>query len=277
MSAPEHPTLKLVHGGAAGTELPPRSVRRRTATRRTRRQRDPITAVLRHLDEEPVLSDDSPAPPDAPESTTESRTEATTESTAERKRAPEPGKRVRPRPHRRTVQRREPAPRSRIRFSRPALSTVVLVVVMCAAVTGAGVFGSRWYDDRMLDRAHQEALAAAKQTTVNFVSVSAASVDRDLQRIVAGATGDFRDEFTRGQTQVRAAVVENNVESRGTVLRAALVSGDRSTAVVLVAVDATVRNAKSPEGRASHYRIQVDVAHDRGSGRWLVSRLQFVG
>ncbi|MEU0562658.1 hypothetical protein [Dactylosporangium sp. NPDC006015] len=273
MSAPEHRTLKLVQGGAAGTELPPRSVRRRTATRRTRRQRDPITAVLRQLGEEPVLPDDAPAPPDA----TESTTEATTESTTEQKRAPEPGKRVRPRPHRRTVQRREPAPRSRLRFSRPALSTVVLVVVMCVALTGAGVFGSRWYGDRMLDRAHQQALAAAKQTTVNFVSVSAASVDRDLQRIVAGATGDFRDEFTRGQTQVRAAIVENNVESRGTVLRAALVSGDRSAAVVLVAVDATVRNAKSPEGRASHFRIQLDVAHDRGSGRWLVSRLQFVG
>jgi Mce-associated membrane protein len=112
---------------------------------------------------------------------------------------------------------------------------------------------------------------------VDFVSVSAASVDRDLQRIVAGATGDFRDEFTRGQAQVRAAVVENNVDSKGSVLRAALVSGDRDSAVVLVAVDATVSNAKSPEGRASHYRIQVDMARDHGSGHWLVAKLQFVG
>ncbi|WP_238005561.1 hypothetical protein KZZ52_42455 [Dactylosporangium sp. AC04546] len=129
----------------------------------------------------------------------------------------------------------------------------------------------------MLDRAHQQALAAAKQTTVNFVSVSASSVDRDLQRIADGATGDFHDEFSRGRPQVRAAIVENTVESRGTVLRAALVSDDRHSAVVLVAVDATVRNAKAPDGRASHYRIQVDVTHDAGSGRWLVSRLQFVG
>ena len=79
---------------------------------------------------------------------------------------------------------------------------------------------------------------------VNFVSISAASVDRDLQRIAAGATGDFKDEFTRGQPQVRAAVVENKVDSRGSVLRAGLVSGDRRTAVVLVAVDATVKNAQ---------------------------------
>jgi Mce-associated membrane protein len=147
----------------------------------------------------------------------------------------------------------------------------VLVVALAAAVFG----GYRWYGDRALDNAHEAALAAARQTAVNFVSVSASSVDRDLQRIVAGATGEFKDEFVRGQAQVRAAIVENKVESTGTVLRAGLVSGDRRSAVVLVAVDATVKNVKAPDGRPSHYRIQVDVTRDGGA--WLVSRLQFVG
>lgn len=234
MPAPENRVLRLVQGGS-GTKLPARSVRRRTARRRPLQSRDPITAVLAHLDEEPALPD---VPPETPD---------------------------------------EPAKPPRRRFARPTVRTILLAVVMCAALAGAGFFGNRWYDDRTLDRAHQQALAAAERTTVNFVSVSASSVDRDLQRIVDGATGDFRDEFTRGRAQVRAAVVENKVESRGTVLRAALVSGDRHTAVVLVAIDATVRNSKSPDGRASHYRIQVDVARDAKSGRWLVSRLQFVG
>jgi Mce-associated membrane protein len=128
-----------------------------------------------------------------------------------------------------------------------------------------------------LDAAHQAALAAAKQTTVNFVSVSASSVDRDLQRISAGATGEFQEQFTRGGPQVRTAVVENKVESRGSVLRAGLVSGDRRSAVVLVAIDATVKNVNAPNGRASHYRIQVDMTRDERSATWLVSRLQFVG
>jgi Mce-associated membrane protein len=255
--APENRTLRLVQGGT-GTELPTRSVRRRAAKRRPPQPRDPITAALAHLDEEPALPD---APPEAPDDPDE----------------PAPSQRVRARPRRRTVHRPEPAAHPRRSVARPALSTALLVIVMCAALAGAGVLGRRWYDDRTLDRAHQQALAAARQTTVDFVSVSASSVDRDLQRIVDGATGDFQDEFTRGRAQVRAAIVENKVESRGTVLRAALVSGDRNTAIVLVAIDATVRNSKSPEGRASHYRIQVDVAHDAGSGRWLVSRLQFVG
>jgi Mce-associated membrane protein len=264
VSASENRTLKLVQGGAAGTQSPARSIRRRAATRRTPRQRDPITAVLEHLDEEPALPDVPPEIPDEPDE-------------PEPARKPALSRTARARAHRRAVHRPEPPVRPWRRLPRPALSTVLLAVVLCLALAGAGVFGTRWYHDRMLDRAHQQALAAAKQTTVNFVSVSASSVDRDLQRIVDGATGDFQDEFTRGRAQVRAAIVENNVESRGTVLRAALISGDRHTAVVLVAVDATVRNTKSPDGRASHYRIQVDVTHDAGSGRWLVSRLQFVG
>jgi Mce-associated membrane protein len=240
--------LKLLKGGAvttetattetATTETATRSVRRRAATRRTARQRDPLAEILEHLDEEPVEDFVEKAEPTGK-----------TEPTGNKR---------------------------RVRLVRPQWTTLALLAALCAALVAAAVLGGQWYGDRQLDAAHQQALAAAKQTTVNFVSVSAASVDRDLQRIVAGSAGQFKDEFSRGQAQVRAAIVENNVDSRGTVLRAALVSGDRRSAVVLVAVDATVKNTKTPDGRASHYRIQVDMTRD-ASGRWLVSRLQFVG
>ncbi|NJC74230.1 hypothetical protein HC031_31625 [Planosporangium thailandense] len=159
----------------------------------------------------------------------------------------------------------------------PGLLVVGLLVLLVAAIAAAGWGGYGWYQRQQLDAAHQQALAAARQTTVNFVSVSAKTVDRDLQRVTTGATGDFKDEFSRGAAQVRAAVVENNVDSRGSVLRAALVSGDTDSAVVLVAVDATVKNVKVPQGRLSHYRIQVNMTKDAKSGRWLVAKLQFVG
>jgi Mce-associated membrane protein len=155
--------------------------------------------------------------------------------------------------------------------------TAALAVVLAVAVTAATVTGYRWHDQQRLDDAHQQALAAARQTTVDFVSVSAATVDRDLQRVLADATGDFRDEFKRGEPQVRAAVIDNNVDSHSAVLRAGLVSGDIDSATVLVAVDATVKNVNAPQGRLSHYRIQVDLTRDHRSGHWLVSRLQFVG
>ena len=166
------------------------------------------------------------------------------------------------------------APRA-VRDRRWRIAAWSLLVALLAALTAAGIVGRQWYDQRQLDAARQQALAAARQDTVDFVSISAATVDRDLQRISDHATGEFKDEFTQDKAQVRAAVVENKVDSRGSALRAAIVSASRRTAIVLVAVDATVKNTNAPDGRLSHYRIQVTMANQ--SGRWLISQLTFVG
>lgn len=149
------------------------------------------------------------------------------------------------------------------------------VLVLVAALVAVGISGWRWYERRQLDHAHSAAIAAARQFTVDFVSISAATVDKDIERVTAFSTGDFHDEYERGKAQVRAAVVENEVQSAGTVLRAALVSGDHDSAVVLVAIDANVKNVKAPQGRPSHYRVKVDLVKE--DDRWLVSRLEFVG
>jgi len=316
MAADDGGTLKLIKGGAHGAPTRTvrlRTTRRRSVTRRTP-ERDPVAEVLEHLDEEaveeptaeptvepaakraerlragwarkaaaktadeeigdkpvdePVDDIDADAVEDTEADADDADTKPTTRTAATRARKPAATRRP-------AQLRRRPVQKRRRRLGRPDRITAMLLAALCLALAAAIVFAGRWYGDRQLDRAHQQAMAAAKQTTVDFVSVSAGSVDRDLQRIVAGSTGDFRDEFSRGQSQVRAAIVENNVDSRGTVLRAALVSGDRKHAVVLVAVDATVKNTKAPEGRQSHYRIQVELNRS-GSGRWLVSRLQFVG
>jgi Mce-associated membrane protein len=157
------------------------------------------------------------------------------------------------------------------------LAVAGMGVLLAVVLVGAGLIGRDVRDQRQVEAAHQQALAAARQAAVDFLSISAATVDRDIERIAGNATGDFREEFTRSAAQVRSAVTENKVASRGTVLRTGLVSGDTRAAVVLVAVDATVKNKGAPNGRLSHYRIRVGLSHDRGSGRWLINQLQFVG
>lgn len=189
--------------------------------------------------------------------------EASVEPATESRSEPEPGPAA--------------TPTERDAGRRWSVLTIALVLLLVAALAAAVVQGRRWYEHRQLEDAHAAALAAARQITVNFMSISASTVDRDLQRIADGATGEFKEEFTRGMPQTRTVVVESDVRSQGTVLRAGLVSGDLDSAVVLVAIDTTVRNAGAPDGRLSHYRIQVDMTLDKASGKWLMSRLQFVG
>jgi Mce-associated membrane protein len=190
--------------------------------------------------------------------------------------APEPEQRTESKPPKESRQRKESKAGREPGSRRAVWVTRVTALALVAALTATGLLARQWYDQRQLDTARQQALAAARQEVTDFVSISASTVDSDLARIAAGASGDFKDEFTRDMPQVRAAVVQNKVDSKGTVLRAAVVSSDRHTATVLVAVDATVKNASAPDGRLSHYRIQVSVTRD-GSGRWLISALQFVG
>ncbi|SCF13957.1 Mce-associated membrane protein [Micromonospora viridifaciens] len=257
MSSRRNPTLKVIKGAKAGGPSP---ARRRLVSRPVPRAAEPIEQVLERLDQEPV------------EDPTEADDLTAVDDPAEVEDLPDP------KPARAGADGSTGVGKKGPTAVGPGRALIaLLLVLLAAALAGAGVYGHRWYDDRATDQARQEAVAAARQAAVNFVSVSAASVDRDLQRITAGATGDFKEEFTRGQAQVRTAVVENKVQSQGSVLRAGLVSGDRRHAVVLVAVDATVKNVKAPDGRPSHYRIQLDLVRDGDSGDWLVSKLQFVG
>ncbi|MEV1333259.1 hypothetical protein AB0J20_27210 [Micromonospora costi] len=274
-------TLRVIKGAKAGT--PGRPVRRRIVTRPAPAPGGGIEEVLERLDREPVedpleagdltVAGDPAEVEDlpGPDAADDADGPASTGGAAAAGRSPADDNQP-------ADDTGQPAddPGDAGPGRRRALAGL-LVVLLAAALAGAGVYGHRWYVARITEQARQGALAAARQASVNFVSVSAASVDRDLQRITAGATGEFRDEFSRGQAQVRTAVVENKVDSKGTVLRAGLVSGDRRRAVALVAVDATVKNVKAPQGRPSHYRIQLDLVRDRDSGDWLVAKLQFVG
>lgn len=249
--------------GYAGTDVraqpPPRStvsrsVRRRMVARSATPRQAPTTPAAPTPTE--AVAPAQTAAPAAPDEA------ATTDGTATDEAAPD-----------RTI---ETADADRA-YRRWRLILAGLCVLLAVAVIAVGLLGRNWYDKRQLDDAHQAAVAAARQSTVNFMSISTATVDRDIQRISAGATGDFRDEFNRDAAQVRKAVVDNQVTSQGTVLRTGLVSGNTRTAVVLVAVDANVKNKAAPNGRLSHYRVRVNLTHDAKTDRWLVSQLQFVG
>ena len=157
------------------------------------------------------------------------------------------------------------------------LKARITAAVLALLTVASGYLAGEWYHARQSAHAKDAALSAARQFAVDFVSINAATVDRDLSRVVLSATGEFGEEYQRGMPTVRAAVLENKVEAGGTVLRAALVSSDADSAVAIVAVDATVKNVKTPEGRVAHYRIQLDLVLEEGSDQWRVSKLQFVG
>ncbi len=159
----------------------------------------------------------------------------------------------------------------------PARALLIGLLVVVAAAAVALVATSYARISAAADRSdrREAVLDSARQQAVNFTTLDYQHLDRDLGRVLRGATGDFRKQFQSGTTDLSTLVTQNEAVSRGEVLDAGLVSSDDDSARVLVVADSTVTNAADPKPQKRHYRMQLDLV--RHGDRWLVSDLQFVG
>jgi Mce-associated membrane protein len=131
------------------------------------------------------------------------------------------------------------------------------------------------YGQREADQRRQGILAAARQSALNFTSLDYRHYDRDSANVLAGATGEFKKQFTAQTEQLTKLVAQNKSVSQGQVLEAGIVRSDEDSARVLVVADSKVSNTAAPEGEARTYRLQLDLVHK--DGRWLTSDVEFVG
>lgn len=149
----------------------------------------------------------------------------------------------------------------------------LLCVVLLAACVALGIVLKSHLSDRSaLSDARDSALAAARQEIVNLDSLDHRSIDAGLKRVIDGATGTFKDQFTRAQADLKSLVSQRQSVSSGTVLSAGVVRADTNSATVLVAVDRTVKDSTSAAGAVAHDRWRIDL--EKHDGRWLVSDLQ---
>lgn len=99
----------------------------------------------------------------------------------------------------------------------------------------------------------------AKQFTVWLTDVSAATVDHDIQQVLDGSTGEFRDNFLRQSGPFKDAVMTGHTSSRGTIKSAALESISGPTAQVLIAAAvATTRDGSPDEPRSWRLKIRIE-------------------
>ncbi|MCX4820221.1 hypothetical protein OG883_09940 [Streptomyces sp. NBC_01142] len=131
------------------------------------------------------------------------------------------------------------------------------------------------YEQRTEGQRHQDILAAARQSALNFTSLDYRHYERDSKTVLKGATGDFKEQFAAQTAELTKLVTANRSVSEGQVLEAGITRADERTARVLVVADSKVINAAAPEGQARTYRLQLDLVHE--SGRWLTSNVEFVG
>jgi hypothetical protein len=157
----------------------------------------------------------------------------------------------------------------------PAVTAVAVLsaVVVALAVSGAALLILR-HNLRHEQDVRQNVLNAARQQALNMITLDARTVDRDYERMLAGAADPLRADLENNRAAAKQALARSKGVSSGTVSDAGLVQmlGDRASAVVIV--DAVQTNTVTGSSLSHRFRFQLDLT--RQGERWLVANLESV-
>lgn len=142
---------------------------------------------------------------------------------------------------------------------------------------GAALAALAQRDDDPVERrdAHAEVVRAATEQVQAFLAIDHAHVDEQTDRVLAGATGEFKEQYAEQRDALRRSAQQQRSVATAEVLEVGVGEVGPATATVFVAADTEVTSkATGGKPRTVPWRIQLDLVNE--GGRWLTSGLQFV-
>ena len=150
-----------------------------------------------------------------------------------------------------------------------ALALVGLLVAIGLVVRSQGST-----DDALTD-AQQEVARAARTEALAFLTVDHTDMEPLIEAVLAGATGDFKQEYESQRDKLTREAVRTEATSTAEVVALGVGDLDADSAVVLLAANSTVANKQTgSEGQVRYYRLRLDLV--REGDRWLTSNVRFV-
>ena len=178
-------------------------------------------------------------------------------------------------------------------MSRVLLNVTLYVVVMVAAALLVVVAVRAFDDDPApatlpvkgvveLDESssgeqerYADIIASASKEATAFVNIRYDDAQASIDAVMAGATGDFRDQYEKSTEALIKLLQDNKSIRTGDVLWTGVVAQDPDSATVIIATSGTVQNKQTGnQPKAEYYRLQLQLVSEKG--RWLTSDLQFV-
>jgi Mce-associated membrane protein len=163
-----------------------------------------------------------------------------------------------------------PAPSAK----KPMSAMLLGLAVVVALAVLVGWLGFRAYESHQRQDQRSQFVQAARQCALNLTTIDWQKAESDVQRILAGATGQFHDDFAKRSQPFVDVVKQAKSTTVGTITEAGLESVAAGTSQVLVAVTVKTSNAGAPEQvpRAWRLRIFVEEVGDQAK----VSNVEFV-
>lgn len=174
----------------------------------------------------------------------------------------------------------QPSARQRSRpwrqFATPRVLAGALAALAVAMVAASAYFLLATRREATVQARRQDVMTAARAEAVNLTSQNYSTIDRDLDRMIGGTTGDLKADLAKQRNRYRDTFVKNKLRAQGNATEAGLVTMRDRAATVLVVIDQVVRSdTKNAQVQPRHYRLELDMSHV--DGKWLASGLRAAG
>ncbi|MGB0878854.1 MAG: Mce protein [Mycobacterium sp.] len=148
----------------------------------------------------------------------------------------------------------------------------LVAAVYLGAFGLAGILGWKLWEQHTLDNAAGD----AQQTAINYAqvltSIDSNNLDENFAAVLNGATGDFKDMYTKDSMELRQLLVDNKATAHGVVIDSAIQSESKDKVTVLLLVDQTVTNTARPDARSDSSRMKITM--EKVDNRWLASTVE---
>lgn len=147
-----------------------------------------------------------------------------------------------------------------------------LAILVVGALAGSGFLGWQLWQLRQVEQAGDAAQQAAVEYAQVLTSIDSNKVDENFAAVLDGATGEFKDMYSKSSTELRQLLIDNKASAHGVVLESAVQSATKDKVVVLLFVDQSVRNASVPDPRIDRSRIKMTMEYV--DGHWRASKVE---
>lgn len=155
---------------------------------------------------------------------------------------------------------------------RRRLAVAALAILIVGGFATSGLLGWHLWQDRLVARAGEQAQAAAVEYAQVLTSIDSARVDENFDRVLDGATGEFKDMYSQSSVELRQLLIDNKAAAHGVVVESAVQSASKDEVVVLLFVDQSVSNSSIPDPRIDRSRIKMTMKYV--DGRWRAGKVE---
>ena len=150
-----------------------------------------------------------------------------------------------------------------------------VAVVVIARSAAAGTAWALVYAQHQRDAEAAEALAAARGYAVMLTTTDQSTIDKNFADVLGGATGEFKDAYSKAAATMRKMLIDNKVSTTGVVEDGAVKDVRGDDVDVLLSVKQDVSSAGVKEKRTDY--VSVSMTMRKVGDRWLAAEVLLAG